>query len=225
MMKRLLLGAAMAAATATASHAAITVNGVLDADYGAATASVPYDSAAPVGDFSGSPASNNVAYDIYLKGQDGYVYVFLQAAGSTNGLNFSNLYFNIDGVGGSDLGFEVTNERAFIPGGDGAYSATPIEYALGTNSLEFAISASYFTTQLPGLTYFTSNLPSIGDSVQLRLSQSLGYSVAGGASFGADRLGYAELTAGVPEPATWAMMVLGFMGAGAALRRRTAVRA
>jgi len=26
--------------------------------------------------------------------------------------------------------------------------------------------------------------------------------------------------AGVPEPATWAMMIMGFMGVGAAVRRR-----
>ena len=29
-----------------------------------------------------------------------------------------------------------------------------------------------------------------------------------------------DLTAGVPEPATWALMILGFGGVGALLRRR-----
>jgi hypothetical protein len=58
--------------------------------------------------------------------------------------------------------------------------------------------------------------------VQLRLSQTFGYSVAGGSSFGDDRLGFAKLTSAAPEPAAWSMMLVGFFGLGSMVRRRRA---
>jgi hypothetical protein len=60
-----------------------------------------------------------------------------------------------------------------------------------------------------------------GGQVILRLSQSFGYSVAGGDTYGTDRLGAFTLPGGaVPEPAGWAMMIVGFLGAGGVLRTR-----
>lgn len=221
MFKRFVLGAAMAAATASAANAAVMIDGVRDLAYGASTATVAYDPAAPLGDFSGGPANHNVGYDIFLHGADGFVYGFFQADGDTHGLNFSNVYFNIDGVGGSDLGFEIGNHKAFIPGVPGLVAAPDISYAIGANSFEFAIPVAYFTTAFPGLSY-GATLPHVGDNVQLRLSQTFGYSVAGGSSFGDDRLGFAKLTSAAPEPAAWSMMLVGFFGLGSMVRRRRA---
>ncbi|THD51791.1 hypothetical protein, partial [Phenylobacterium sp.] len=77
-MKKLLIAAVATAAIATSAHAGITVDGVLDADYGAPTAHVGFDSGADVGNF-GTPSnvSNNVAYDIYLRDEGGVLYGFL----------------------------------------------------------------------------------------------------------------------------------------------------
>ncbi|THD62339.1 PEPxxWA-CTERM sorting domain-containing protein, partial [Phenylobacterium sp.] len=155
--------------------------------------------------------------------EGGVLYGFLQADGPTNGLNFANLYFDLDPANnnGSDLGFEIGNNDAFIPGVSGSVSPLAgMTYALGTDSFEFSISNSYFTTAIPGLDYYPGHdLAAPGGEVTLRLSQSFGYSVAGGDSYGPDRLGSVTLEgAAVPEPASWSMMILGFLGAGATLR-------
>jgi hypothetical protein len=224
-LKQLILAAAAVAAFAGSAHAGITVDGTLDGQYGAPKSSVIFNAAAPTGNF-GAPTNetNNVAYDIYLSDMGGTLYGFLQAAGPTGGLDFANLYFDLDPANnnGSDLGFEIGNNDAFIPGLPG--SATPLPgmtYAIGTNSFEFSISNSYFTTAIPGLSYYPGHtLAAPGGQVVLRLSQAFGYSVAGGASYGDDRLGSFTIDDGVPEPASWSMMILGFLGVGGALRSR-----
>jgi len=230
MLKRFILGAAMAAVTTSAANAAfVTVDGLLDANYGQPTASVVYDPDAPTSNFGSPGVSNHVVnYDIYLQGADGYVYGLLKA-GAPTALTFANLYFNVDLTNnvGSDIGFHITSKDAFIPV-NGGYSATPdILVASGADFIEFAIPVQYFMTYLPGLDYATNmtkyDLPTLGSKVQLSLSQSFGYSVAGGvANYGADRLGEVTLSP-APEPETWAMMILGFLGAGAMLRTRRAV--
>lgn len=230
MFKRFALGAFMAATAASAAQAAILVDGALDDAYGNPTATVFFNPAAPTGNF-GMPTNenHNVGYRIYLNGSHGYVYGLLQANGPTNGLDFANLYFNVDLTNqfGSDLGFHITAKDAFIPAA-GGFSATPdIEVAVVGGAIEFAIPIKYFTAKLPGLDYTADplgyDLPVIGDKVQLSLSQSFGYSVAGGVeNYGSDRLGEVSLT---PEPSTWAMMLMGFLGAGVAIRSRRRVLA
>lgn len=215
---------------AVSSAHAITIDGTLDAAYGAATAHVGYDPGADTGNFGqpGHPpsnVSNNVAYDIYLNASGGFVNVFLQGAGSTGGLDFANLYFDLDPVNlnGSDIGFEVTNDRAFVPGMAGVSGPLGLDWAFGTNSIELRIANALFTGPIAGLTYYPGRpFPGAGDKVTLRLSQSLGYSVAGGPSYGVNRLGTVTLGA-VPEPGTWLLMMLGFGGIGAMLRRRKTV--
>jgi hypothetical protein len=224
-LNKLLIAATAMAAVATSANASITVDGNYDAAYGAATAHVGYDPLAPQGNF-GSPGNVNhiTAYDIYLHDEGGTLYGFLQADSSTAGVNFANLYFDLDPANnnGSDLGFEIGNNDAFIPGVAG--SATPLPgmtYALGANSFEFSIDNSYFTSAIPGLNYYAGHtLAAPGGQVTLRLSQAFGYSVAGGDSYGPNRLGTVTLSGGVPEPAGWSMMILGFLGAGSALRSR-----
>jgi PEP-CTERM motif len=216
----------LTALTSYSAHA-LTVDGTLDAAYGAAKSTVAYDDAAPTGNF-GTPGPTNhlAAYSIYMIADAGKVYGFIQSDRVT-GAPFANLYFDIDPLNGngSDLGFEITNDRAFVPGQSG-YSSTlaGLDYALSGDglSIEFSIENDLFMMPISGLTYWPGQqFPVLGGDIVLRLSQSFGYSVAGGATYGNDRLGRVTLSAGaVPEPATWAMMIAGFGLVGAGMRRR-----
>ncbi len=178
-----LIGAALFGTISTAN--AIVVDGVLDAGYGASQSTVIYDPAAPTGNFqSATNASNTVGYNIYLTDQAGTLYGFLQGGPGTS-LPFANLYFglNHDQVNGSIFGFELgsANPDAFTPGAGGSVPAPATQFVAVGNNIEFAIPNSYFEGGLTGLanTTYAQN----GDIITLRLSQSLGYSVAGGSTF------------------------------------------
>jgi hypothetical protein len=221
-MKKLLCGTALAVLMGSSAHA-ITVDGILDPAYGAAKSVVTYDPSAAEGNF-GAPTSGSdaIGYSIYLKAQNGYVYGFLQASGPGTPVgDFANLYFDISGANSSNLGFEVGNQDAFIPGGSGPVPVANIVYATTPDNLnfEFAIPNIDFTAPIAGLTYNPGQtFPSVGDTITLRLSQSFGDSVAGGASYGPSRLGQVVLASAAPEPATWAMLLVGVGGVGGALR-------
>jgi hypothetical protein len=218
--------AALALCASSPLLAAISVDGTLDADYGAATATVLYNPAAPTSNF-GTPTNENhtTSYDIYGTIQGDNLYGFWQATpdqpGESNAGNFVNLYLdtNPDTSPGSDLGFEVTNQRAFKPSTGQNVAATDIQFAIGTNAVEFLIPLAYLRDGVTGLSDF-SEFVAPGSRFTFRLSQAFGYSVAGGASYGDARLGSFTMPGGVPEPATWAMMIGGFALAGAAARRR-----
>ena len=233
MHKSILIGATIGALIASTAQASPTVDGNYDASYGATTASVLYNAAAPTSNF-GAPTNENhlSAYNIYLQSDAGFVYGLLRADGATDisAVRFSNLYFDVDPANGngSDIGFEITNQRMFAAGYAGYYNTPDLAYALSADGLgiEFKIAMGYFMGAQPGLTYDVGQVfAGLGDKVTLRLSQSYGYSVAGGASYGPDRLGSLILKGAVPEPSTWAMMLLGFGALGVTLRskRRTAV--
>ena len=218
--------AAACALAASAAHA-INVDGTLDAAYGAPTAHITYAVDAPNSNFANPTAfSDTVNYDIYLTSANGYVYGFLQSdnGGGAPGPvgTFANLYFDLNPtVGdGSDLGFELSTsgQRAFVAGGADAPLQVPgiSVVSVSPSSLEFAIPFAYFTGPIDGLNYFAGQ--TYESNVTLRLSQSFGYSVAGGASYGPDRLGTVSVGA-VPEPETWALMLAG-MGVVAAVARR-----
>ncbi len=235
-MKTLVL-AALAMLSTTAAHA-IVVDGSYDAVYGAATATVTYNPAAPNSNF-GAPTGESayVAYSIYLSSQNGYVYTYLRADPSSGGASagtFNNLYFDIDPANGngSDIGFELgtANQNVFVPGLSGPIAASGIIVSASGDGLglEAAIPISYFTTADPGLTYYPGQqFATVGSLVRLRLSQSFGYSVNGGPTYGDNRLGAVTLlgAGNVPEPASWALLIAGFAMTGIALRRRTAVAA
>lgn len=232
-MKSMILGAAALAFGTSAASGAISVDGTLDADYGAPTAFVGYNPAAPNSNF-GNPTNeaDSTSYNIYGKVQGDKIYGYWQANpnGTTPDAPFAavNLYLDTDPdvSGGSDLGFEVTNNRAFVPGvatggpnNDGYSAPLAISFFASGNVVEFAIPLSYLTDGIASLPNFgAAKQVAPGGRFTFRLSQAFGYSVAGGASYGANRLG--SFNAPVPEPASWAMMVGGFALAGAALRLR-----
>ena len=214
--------AAVFALGVSGAQATIVVDGTLDAAYGAPTSSVAYNPAAPISNF-GAPTneSNAIAYDIYMKEDGGNVYLFLQTnpgQGQTSAGGFANLYFDLDPGqnNGSDLGFEVTNNLAFIPGVSGSVAAPLVQFAGDTNHLEIMIPDSYFTAPIAGLSYYPGhNFVSAADpDLTLRLSQSFGYSVAGGDSYGDDRLGRVTLPFATPEPATLALFGSSLFGMG-----------
>lgn len=210
-------------AAALGAHAAPTgVDGVIGAEWGAPTASVAYDPGAPLGNF-GTPGTtnHNVAYDIYLRSDGAYVYGAVKALGSTGGLDFANIYFNVDALPGpgSDLGVEVTNDRFFIPGGAG-YTADTLgllTYAIGAGVIEFAVDWSVFLDDVYGMGFNTA-IP--GSKLLMSLSQSFGYSVAGGPPYGPDRLGAVTVPDEVPAPATWLLVLLALSLGGLGARRR-----
>lgn len=220
-----LAAAALSVVVAGQAHAAIIMDGAYDATYGASTAHVNFSEGAPTGNF-GSPYTTNhlTSYDIFLAYDSGNVYGLLQNTGpraDINGIAWANLYFDTDNAtsAGSDIGFELTNNRGFLPNVPGYSSPLGIQVVTTTQSLEFLIPASYFTSGVPGLGAFPLVAP--GGTLQLRLSQSFGYSVAGGPDFGPDRLGEVQIGSAVPEPTTWAMMLIGFAGVGFMAYRRS----
>ncbi len=115
-------------------------------DWAGVTAkTVTYDASAPESNF-GAPgaSSDNVAYKIYFRTDANYVYGAVQALGNTNGLNFANLYFNVDGLPnpGSDLGIEATNDNLFNPSLGTKVSDTLnlLDAVSGNGVIEFALS-------------------------------------------------------------------------------------
>lgn len=234
-VKTLCAATAALLAVSSVARAQIEVDGNLDAAYGDAKSHVVYDPAAPTSNFGApGPTTSGQAYSIYLASDTQNVYGFIQPnVGGTSAGDFANLYFDLDPANGngSDLGFEVTNSRAFVAGQSG-YAPAHITVANGSDgSIEFAIPNTDFTAPIPGLSgYPNASFPSTGDAVVLRLSQSLGYSVAGGESYGPDRLGSVDIggdqgsISAAPEPGTWALMMLGvgLVGAMLGFRRRAA---
>lgn len=120
----------------------------------------------------------------------------------------------------------MNNSRAFVAGGNGAYSTLPgLQFVVSADGtgIEFRVPNSVFTAPLAGLTYASAQqFASTGSTVTLRLSQSFGYSVAGGATYGNDRLGAVTLVgaAAVPEPETIGLVGLGLASLIAVRRRK-----
>lgn len=229
-MYRFALALAAASLATSALAGPLSVDGAIGAEWtGANVVTVSYNAAAAVGNF-GTPSNqnHNVGYDIYTRGDSNYLYVGIKTNGSANGLNFANLYFDTNPGTGSDIGFEVTSTQAFKPGIPGyiAYTTATkdIHYSLSSSLtssiLEFAVPYTVFTNNSLGI----SGMPLATDKVQLRLSQSFGYSVAGGSTYGADRLGTVTIPTVVPlPPAAWAgLALLGTVGSAQFLRRKSA---
>ena len=230
-MRTLRLALAVAACTiGGASYASPIIDGMYDDDYGAPTATVLYSANAPEHNFDAPTGLARAGYNIYLTSDANFVYGLIQATLAPQGIagTFANLYFDLDPAAGngSDLGFEIgaTSIRAFAPGVSGYAAVSGASAAANGQNVEFRIANSAFTGPIAGLFYEpTQTFAKAGDQVVLRLSQSLSYSVAGGPTYGPNRLGTVTIGAGTspaPEPASWLMMMAGFGLVGAALRRR-----
>ena len=214
-----------------------SVDGILSpGEYtGSTTAVIATDSDAPVGNFQAPTNVATAGYTIYLTDTSGSLFGLISQTGGSAVGPFANLYFDLNPtVGdGSDLGFEMglNGVTAFIPGLDGQPGfSTLVNPSLfntasvtvnGLTTFEFRLSNSLFTSAIQGLNYYSGQ--TFEPLVTLRLSQSLSYSVAGGPTYREDRLGTVAVSArtgAVSEPASWAMMLIGFGGIGIALRRR-----
>ncbi len=200
----------------TISFSQVGVDGLLGAEWSGYTPThVTHDDFAPTGNFGApGPTTAGSDYDIYLRGDSQYLYGLVTVTGTpeANAGAFANLYFDLDpqNANGSDWGMEVTNHQAFVPGQPGYYglgSNLVEDHSTGT-SVEFGLKWSYLMDGgNPDVTFYGAGPVLPGGKVVLRLSQSFGYSVAGGASYGPDRLGAAF--APVPEPATMSMLAAG----------------
>ena len=231
---------------ASFSAAQVGVDGILGSEWSSTTAtSVLYNASAPQGNF-GTPSNLNhtVAYDIYLRSDNSYVYGLLKAnpAGTgndawTTGNNFANLYFSTNpfGLGGSgsgSIGFELQNDRAFKPGGSGYLSGSLSSLGFVTvlnpgtdysttgvgTIIEFAMPWTYFYSDPQSAPFVP--ITGVNNALRLNLSQSFGYSVAGGqGDYGNNRLGL--VTAPVPEPMTLATLGGGLFALAARRRRKS----
>ena len=194
----------------------------------ASTVFVTTDPNAPISNFDNPTNTARAGYSLTLTDDGMSVLGSLFQTGGVSAGQFANLYFDLNPsvLDGSDLGFEIgaNGVNAFIPGRNGS---TPLNSSLFTvlaatpGTFNFSLANSLFTSAIAGLDYYPGQ--TFESNVTLRLSQSFGYSVAGGASYGANRLGTVNVgavTGAVPEPATWAMMLLGFGFMGFALRNR-----
>ena len=223
---------------ASISTAQVGVDGVRGSEWSGVTpTTVLYDSSAPTGNF-GAPTnvSNTVAYDIYLRSDSNYVYGLLEAkpAGQGNdaydaGLLFANLYFStnpfgLGGTGSGSIGFELLNDRSFKPGGSGYLPGTLTSLGFvsattagsnyptgGADIIEFAAPWTYFETDPQSAPFVP--MTQTNNKLRLNLSQTFGYSVAGGVSaYGSNELGVLTLPSAVPEPASILAIGLGAMG-------------
>ncbi len=245
MLRQVVFGVASLAVLCAGSpvQASPVVDGVLSAgEYGAPTATVAYDANAPQGNFQSPGPTAQVAYNIYQTSADGYYYALFQAlpgqGGSVVG-SFVNAYYDLDPgspntvTAGADVLFSINgpagtgtayylNDEAISVPLPGLTTAVSQDGTI----VEFSLPVSDFTGPIAGLPYDPSQgYPVAGAGspaadITLRLSQSFSYSVAGGSTYGTDRLGAVTLTAlPVSEPAS-VLLLGGFALASIAIVRR-----
>lgn len=213
------------------------------AAFSSTTSFVTYDANAPTG--FGQPATtadDRVKYQVTFGSDSTYIFGTITAlpAGFGNdkwdtGFTFANLYLGTGATynQGSDFGIEVTNNRAFIPGGSGYTSLASPSYSatttLGSNygsggtgtSISFQLSWAYLMTDPDGMGF--GKVSAANPTVMLRGSQSLSYTFVYGAELGNNRFGTETFSTSTPEPATWGLLA-GGLTVLAAIQRRTQKR-
>jgi hypothetical protein len=202
----------------------VGIDGSIGSDWAGVTpVHVGFNASAPEGNF-GSPGttSDTVGYNLYVRDDGSYYYIGAKAD-STASLKFANYYLG-NNTDTSYLGFEVENQRAFVPGVSGYYNYTPgstgivfaDNFVAGSgDTIEFAVPNTFFSTNPLGI----PTLPNSNTDMELRLSQTFGDSVAGGvANYGPLDLGTASVA--LPEPVSTALIALGGLAFFPSRRRR-----
>lgn len=182
----LIAGLAGSALVSSASADTVVIDGTISpGEYTGATVTkvVPGPNASPLG-YAPDVNTYNVGFTSYLTSDASNVIVAIQSNGTAGALPYANLYFDTNPGTGSDVGFEVTNNDIFIPGGAGPFpilaSDPQLHFATTTVgnvfTLEVAIPKLYFNSDPKGLGYPT------GTSVQLRTVQAVdpGYAFTAG---------------------------------------------
>ena len=216
-MNKLLGILAVGMVAATAAHAVTYTT----------STSIAFDPTAPSSNFGApSKTTNGPSYTVQTGIDSSFFYVDIATNSVGDGNDFSNIY-----LGGAkftnNLVIEVTNHRITSTASGTPYyelNGTGYTYSsTGTPAtgydISFALPVSFLETNPDSLAYASSPLVA-GDQVRVSGSQSYGYTYVGGQSnFGDNRLGSQILPAGaVPEPAAWAMMLVGFGAIGGAVR-------
>ncbi len=195
------LGSLSSPAFATAP---VGVDGSIGSDWAGITpVHVGFNAGASEGNFqSPGTTSDTVGYNLYVRDDGSYYYIGAKADSAAS-LEFANYYLG-NNTDTSYLGFEVENQRAFVPGVTGYYNyaggSTGIVFAdnfdAGSgDTIEFAVPNTFFSTNPLGIT----TLPNSNTDMELRLSQTFGFSVAGGTdNYGPLDLGTASVA--LPEP-------------------------
>jgi PEP-CTERM motif len=144
--------------------------------------------------FSGSPPS----------GLSGTQFAFVQGAGSTISQTFSVLTAGIYNLSWLDAG--RPNFGAYA--GDQSYQVLLNNLIVGTYS---TVSGIGFNTELQSL-----GLLSVGSYTLTFLGLPTDHATSDETAF----IDSVNVTAAVPEPSTWAMLILGFLGVGLSAYRR-----
>ncbi len=215
------------AALAPAQAQLTTVDGIRGIEWSGITPDhIPYSSTNSAFQFVGY--SEFVPIDVYFRSDATYLYALLEAKPLglgldqwSTGLDFANVYFNTDNTGGSDLGFELQNDRAFVPNqapyygplsSFGVKSAVSVGLNYGAvggpvgSIIEFAVPWTFFRDNPLSIPF--SGLNPTTPTVQFRSLQAFGYTFIGANSFGDDRFGQAPVPSAlvpVPEPSTYAI--------------------
>ncbi len=169
------------------------------------TGSFSYDSAQLPADIVSMPGVNEyygtpVGVSTITETIAGHTFVF-------NAVTAQYLYLQDDGAGGATFEFETVNYPSFAF----AHSA---QVGVGTTSGQFGVSVGH-----PGdvaIDVTGPDAPIIGCCGAQIYEDS-------GAVWARWIYDLDSLSMGVPEPAAWSLMILGFAGAGVALRRRRAL--
>lgn len=217
--------------------------------------SAPFFVAAAVAAPMTVPCSNNTCVATITNPSNGASYTLTTTDDGTNfittyqtandmGLNFANIYLDTttstNPTGGSNLGFEITNDRAFIPGqttggpnNDGYYplTGTGITFtdtidSTGAGTISLVIPNTFLETDPTGIP-FTPALP--GGEVTVHYSQAFGYDMIGGSNNYTlpNELGGAFLPAAVaatPEPSSLSYLLLAGFGSLPAASRKLRTR-
>jgi hypothetical protein len=153
----------------------------------------------PLGpDIASLPASDSIAYgtsDTYTVGETGYTNpLTLQffAAGTTTPQNVNNFFLNL--YNGNTVSVDYTVQDNL---GDSVTFLIPPNFSSGRQAFGF---------------------PSAGNSFTITAGPAVGGCC--GYDFFIDDIGFNQALPGVPEPATWTMMLIGFAGIGSVVRRR-----